>query len=51
MVVKLYNEELNLDNVKLCDGYCYQSLSLCVIDDVFLIGVKHTSTRNPLEVT
>ena len=51
VVVKHCNEELNLDNVKLSDEYYYQSLSLCVIDHVFSIGVKYTSTRNSFEVT
>lgn len=45
MVVKCCKEELNLDNVKLSDEYYYQSLSLCVIDAVFSIGVRYASTR------
>jgi hypothetical protein len=45
VVVKCCNDKLKLDNAKLSDEYHYQSLSLCVIDAVFSIGVRYTSTR------
>lgn len=45
MLVNYCNENLELNNLKLSDEYHYQSLSLCVIDAVFSIGVKYTSTR------
>lgn len=35
-----------LDSLALSDAYYYSSLPLCVIDAVFSIGVKYTSTEN-----
>lgn len=37
---------LDLAHAKLSDEYYYLSLPLCVIDAVFSIGVRYTSTRN-----
>ncbi len=37
---------LDLTDTKLPDEYGYPSLPLCVIDSVFSIGVRYTSTRN-----
>ena len=37
---------LNLNNARLGEEYYYNSLPLCVIDAVFSIGVKYTSTKN-----
>ena len=45
IVVKCCNDELDLYNAKLSDEYHYESLSLCVIDAVFSIGVRYASTR------
>lgn len=45
VVVKCCNEKLELSNIKMSDEYYYQSLSLCVIDAVFSIGVRYASTR------
>ena len=39
-------EVLHLDTCVLSDSYYYDSLPLCVIDSVFSIGVKYTSTQN-----
>lgn len=44
-LVEYCREQLEFDNLKLSDEYHYQSLSLCVIDAVFSIGVRYTSTR------
>lgn len=45
--IKEYCEKvLDLENGRLSDEYYYQSLPLCVIDAVYSIGVKYTSTRN-----
>lgn len=40
------NTELTLHTAKLGDEYYYNSLPLCVIDAVYSIGVRYTSTRN-----
>ncbi len=37
---------LDLPNAKLSDEFYYHSLPLCVIDAVFSIGVRYTSTQN-----
>lgn len=37
---------LNLENAELSSSYYYDSLPQCVIDAVFSIGVKYTSTTN-----
>ncbi len=44
-LVEYCREQLEFDNLKLSNEYYYQSLSLCVIDAVFSIGVRYTSTR------
>lgn len=36
----------DLSNLKLSEAYYYNSLPLCIIDAVFSIGVKYTSTAN-----
>lgn len=41
--------DINLKNASLSDSYFYQSLSLCVIDAVFSIGVKYSSTKNVVQ--
>ncbi len=40
---------LNLADVRLPDEYFYASLPLCVIDAVFSISVRYSSTRNTVE--
>jgi len=43
----LYCEEvLNLKNARLSDSYYYSSLPLCILDAVYSIGVRYTSTKN-----
>ena len=39
-------EHLNLQTCSLSKSYYYDSLPLCVIDAVFSIGVRYTSTQN-----
>lgn len=39
-------EHLNLTDAQLSESYSYDSLPLCVIDAVFSIGVRYTSTKN-----
>ncbi|MCK8825788.1 hypothetical protein [Fuchsiella alkaliacetigena] len=39
-------KKLDLANAKLSEEFFYQSLSLCVIDAVFSVGVNYTATRN-----
>ena len=46
IIASYCEENLNLDDLELSEGYYYQSLPLCVIDAVFSIGVKYESTRN-----
>lgn len=41
--------KLDLANANLDDTYYYQSLPLCVIDAVFSIGARYTSTENVVE--
>ena len=36
----------NLDSLQLSQSYYYASLPLCIIDSVFSIGVRYTSTQN-----
>ena len=38
--------ELDLSSASLSTSYYYDSLPYCVIDAVFSIGVKYTSTQN-----
>jgi hypothetical protein len=40
---------LDLADAKLSEEYYYNSLSLCVIDAVFSIGIRYTITRNVVE--
>ena len=39
-------EKLSLSTAKLSAEYYYQSLPLCLIDAVFSIGIRYTTTRN-----
>jgi hypothetical protein len=45
-IVNFCQAHLDLAHVNLDDAYFYQSLPLCVIDAVFSIGVRYTSTEN-----
>jgi hypothetical protein len=38
-----------LENLRIPDEYGYSSLPLCVIDAVFSIGVRYTSTKNTVD--
>lgn len=42
-------DKFNLDELSLSDAYYYNSLPLCVIDAVFSIGVRYTSTENAVK--
>ena len=42
---------LNLSSASLSSSYYYDSLPYCVIDAVFSIGVKYTSTQNVVKTT
>lgn len=48
-VVSLCKAVLPLENMELSDGYYYSSLPLCILDAVFSIGVKYTSTENTVK--
>lgn len=39
----------DLENLRLSSGYYYDSLPLCVIDAVFSIGVRYTSTQKTVK--
>lgn len=39
-------ENFDLDEIELPDEYRYSSLPLCLIDAIFSIGVKYSSTKN-----
>ena len=39
----------DLENLRLSPGYYYDSLPLCVIDAVFSIGVRYTSTQKTVK--
>ena len=45
MLANCCKTKLNLKNAKLSPEYYYQSLSLCVIDAVFSIGIRYYTTR------
>ena len=45
-IVTYCQKNLNLCNAKLSDEYYYNSISLCVIDSLFSIGVNYNSTKN-----
>lgn len=45
-IINYSKENSDLENAKLCDEFFYQSLSLCVIDAVFSIGVRYGVVRN-----
>ena len=36
----------NLDEPEMVKAYCYDSLPMCILDAVFSIGVRYTSTQN-----
>lgn len=42
-------EKLDLRNTKLSNEYYYSSLPLCVIDSVFSIGIRYSTTQNIIE--
>lgn len=42
-------DKLDLNNAKLDIGHYYSSLPHCIIDAVFSIGIKYTTTRNAVE--
>ena len=46
MLCQACEETLNLKNAELSSSYYYDSLPHCVIDAVFSIGAKYTSTTN-----
>jgi hypothetical protein len=46
LIVNFCQAHLDLAHVNLDDAYYYQSLPSCVIDAVFSIGVRYTSTEN-----
>lgn len=48
-IVEHATKKLDLKNLKLGDEYYYNSLPLCVIDAVYSIGVRYTSTQNTVE--
>ena len=43
---KELEENFDLDEIELPDEYRYSSLPLCLIDAIFSIGVKYSSTKN-----
>ncbi|MCA9886157.1 MAG: hypothetical protein KC708_24460 [Anaerolineae bacterium] len=45
-IVEYCSATLNLDDVQSTDEYGYPYLALCVIDAIFSIGVRYTSTLN-----
>ncbi len=45
-IAEFCKKELKLGNAGLSDEYYYQSLPYCVIDAVYSIGVKYSSTRD-----
>jgi len=47
--VKYCKKNLNLEHAKLSDEYYYSNLPLCVIDAVFSIGIKYTTTKKVVE--
>jgi len=46
IIAQCCSKRLDLENAKLSDEYYYKSLSLCVIDAVFSIGIRYAITRN-----
>jgi len=48
-VSQFCRQTLDLAHAKLPDEYYYHSLPLCVIDAVFSIGVRYTSTQNTVK--
>ncbi|MDD3394502.1 MAG: hypothetical protein PHG19_07670 [Anaerotignum sp.] len=45
-IVKCCENTFELDKLKLSEGYFYNNLPLCIIDAIYSIGVRYTSTRN-----
>ncbi|MEA4987702.1 MAG: DUF5677 domain-containing protein [Anaerovorax sp.] len=45
-IVEACEKILDLENIKLSETYYYDSLPLCVLDAIFSIGVKYSSTIN-----
>ena len=39
-------DHLPLQDARLSDEYYYKSLSLCVVDAVYSIGIRYTITQN-----
>lgn len=46
VICEQIRKDIDLDNAFLSDSYFYSSLSLCVIDAVFSIGVRYSSVKN-----
>ncbi|CAI9386350.1 hypothetical protein BACSP_04546 [Bacillus sp. T2.9-1] len=46
IIAAFCEDVLEIENAKLPDEYYYSSLSLCVIDSVFSIGVRYEGVRN-----
>jgi len=46
MIAHCCRKTFDLETAKLSDEYYYNSLPFCVIDAVFSIGIKYTTTRN-----
>jgi hypothetical protein len=44
-IVSYSEKKLDYKNLKLSDEYYYHSLPMCVMDAVFSIGIKYTTTR------
>jgi len=45
-LVRFCKDHLDLDNIELSSEYGYPNVPLCIIDAVFSIGVRYTSTQN-----
>ncbi len=45
-IAKCCESIFELDKLKLSEGYFYNNLPLCIIDSIYSIGVRYTSTRN-----
>lgn len=49
VLAKVCETLFDLENLRLSPGYYYDSLPLCVIDAVFSIGVRYTSTQKTVK--
>ena len=48
-VADVCRQKLDLQHLKSGDEYGYNSVPLCIIDAIFSIGVRYTSTRNTVQ--